>query len=89
MIFNEKGKRVKYTDGCLLLDLVPSFLKVHRWSLRFAFCNARSPQFFQKYMDGPFGLHFVTHLVLNLDLMKPLDLWTRNYMRYKVQTTET
>ncbi|MFS7997638.1 hypothetical protein Hanom_Chr12g01144131 [Helianthus anomalus] len=33
------------------------------------------PNFCQKYIDGPCGLHFVTtHLVPNLDLLKPLDL---------------
>ncbi|KAJ0495108.1 hypothetical protein HanIR_Chr12g0605151 [Helianthus annuus] len=29
---------------------------------------------FQKYTDGPCGLHFVMHLVPNLDLLIPLDL---------------
>ncbi|MFS7905883.1 hypothetical protein Hanom_Chr01g00052911 [Helianthus anomalus] len=29
---------------------------------------------FRKYIDGPCGLHFVTHLVLNLYMLKPLDL---------------
>ncbi|KAJ0493545.1 hypothetical protein HanIR_Chr12g0587391 [Helianthus annuus] len=48
-----------------ILDLVPSFPKVHGWSLWFAFCNAFSPQLCQKYMDGPYGLHFVTHSVPN------------------------
>ncbi|MFS7914063.1 hypothetical protein Hanom_Chr02g00148961 [Helianthus anomalus] len=28
-------------------------------------------------MDGPGGLHFVTHLILNLDMLKPLDLLAR------------
>ncbi|MFS7919813.1 hypothetical protein Hanom_Chr03g00217041 [Helianthus anomalus] len=36
------------------------------------------PNFFQQYMDGPCGLHFVTHLVPNLDMLKPLDLLTRD-----------
>ncbi|MFS7994691.1 hypothetical protein Hanom_Chr12g01109031 [Helianthus anomalus] len=49
-----------------ILYLVPSFPKIHRWSLWFALCNVFSPYFFQKYMDGPCGLHFVTHLVPNL-----------------------
>ncbi|MFS7922113.1 hypothetical protein Hanom_Chr03g00244921 [Helianthus anomalus] len=46
-----------------ILYLVPSFPKVHVWSLWFVFCNAFSPNFCQKYMEVPSGLHFVTHLV--------------------------
>ncbi|MFS8031576.1 hypothetical protein Hanom_Chr17g01547501 [Helianthus anomalus] len=30
--------------------------------------------FFQNYKDGPGGLHFVTHIVHNLDMLKPLEL---------------
>ncbi|MFS7967867.1 hypothetical protein Hanom_Chr09g00790791 [Helianthus anomalus] len=36
------------------------------------------PSFFQKYMDGPWGLHFVMHLVPNLDMLKPSDLLARD-----------
>ncbi|MFS7909130.1 hypothetical protein Hanom_Chr01g00091151 [Helianthus anomalus] len=57
-----------------ILDLIPIFPKVHRWSLWFALCTHLVPGFFQKYMDGPQGLHFVTNLVPNLDMIKPLDL---------------
>ncbi|MFS7923136.1 hypothetical protein Hanom_Chr03g00257161 [Helianthus anomalus] len=61
------------------LDLVPSFSKVHGWTLWFALCNAFSYQlFFQKYIDGPCGLHFITHLVPNLEMLKPLDLLVGN-----------
>ncbi|MFS8031840.1 hypothetical protein Hanom_Chr17g01550671 [Helianthus anomalus] len=31
-----------------ILDLVPSFLKVHEWSRWFRLCNAFSPQLCQK-----------------------------------------
>ncbi|MFS7933025.1 hypothetical protein Hanom_Chr04g00374881 [Helianthus anomalus] len=37
-----------------------------------------APKFFQKYMDGPYGLHFVTHLIPNLDTLKPLDFLARD-----------
>ncbi|MFS7998743.1 hypothetical protein Hanom_Chr12g01157531 [Helianthus anomalus] len=33
---------------------------------------------FQKYTNGPCGLHFVTHLVPNLDMLKPLNLLARD-----------
>ncbi|MFS8018745.1 hypothetical protein Hanom_Chr15g01395661 [Helianthus anomalus] len=45
------------------LDLVPSLPKVHKWSLWFALVTHLVTSFFQKYMDGPYGLHFLTHLV--------------------------
>ncbi|MFS8023203.1 hypothetical protein Hanom_Chr16g01448721 [Helianthus anomalus] len=62
-----------------ILDLVPRFPKVHRWSLWFSFCNTFSPQLFPKVhgWGGP-GLHFVIHLVLNLALLKRLDLLARD-----------
>ncbi|MFS7916425.1 hypothetical protein Hanom_Chr02g00176971 [Helianthus anomalus] len=54
--------RVKYTDSPCgfpkFLDLVPLVLQ---------FVTHLVPNFFQKYMDGPCGLHFVTHLVPNLE----------------------
>ncbi|MFS7938038.1 hypothetical protein Hanom_Chr05g00434791 [Helianthus anomalus] len=53
-----------------ILDLIPSFPKVHRWSLWFAFVTHLVPKFCQKYMYGPCGLHFIMHLVSNLDLQK-------------------
>ncbi|MFS7988179.1 hypothetical protein Hanom_Chr11g01031621 [Helianthus anomalus] len=52
----------KYTDGPCGLYLVMCLV----------------PSFFQKYMDGPCGLQLVTRLVLNLDLLKPLDLLARD-----------
>ncbi|MFS7907817.1 hypothetical protein Hanom_Chr01g00075791 [Helianthus anomalus] len=52
------------------MDLVPKFVKVHRWSLWFAFCNAFSPQLFSK-VHG-WSLWFA------LDLLKTLDLLARD-----------
>ncbi|MFS7914585.1 hypothetical protein Hanom_Chr02g00155161 [Helianthus anomalus] len=40
-------------------------------------------------MDGPNGLHFVTHLVPKLDMLKPLDLLAGDYMCNKVQAIGT
>ncbi|MFS8005817.1 hypothetical protein Hanom_Chr13g01241781 [Helianthus anomalus] len=31
-----------------ILDMVPSFLKLHEWSMWFAFCDAFSPQLLPK-----------------------------------------
>ncbi|MFS7955262.1 hypothetical protein Hanom_Chr07g00640571 [Helianthus anomalus] len=47
------------------------------------------PSFLQKYMDSPCDLHFVTHLVSNLDPLEPLDVLVGDQMRYRVQTTGT
>ncbi|KAJ0954228.1 hypothetical protein HanRHA438_Chr00c22g0852971 [Helianthus annuus] len=46
-----------------------------KWHLTQIIISTRMvPSFFQKYMDGPCGLHFVTHLVPNLDMLRPLDM---------------
>ncbi|MFS8000880.1 hypothetical protein Hanom_Chr13g01183771 [Helianthus anomalus] len=53
-----------------ILGLVSSFLKVHKQSLWFAFCNVFSPQVFSKVH----GLAFYNTYSPNLKMLKPLDL---------------
>ncbi|MFS7927625.1 hypothetical protein Hanom_Chr04g00311311 [Helianthus anomalus] len=57
-----------------ILDLVPSFPKVHIWSLWFALRNTFSPKLFQKLHGWSLWFALCNALVPNLDMLKSLDL---------------
>ncbi|MFS7975001.1 hypothetical protein Hanom_Chr10g00875381 [Helianthus anomalus] len=61
-----------------ILDLIPSFPKVHRWSLWLALCYAFSLQLFPKVHIWSLWLALVTHLVPNLKMLRPLNLLAEN-----------